>query len=126
MVATETVLFTAEQIKTAPSIKAAADMVRHNLAASNNWLYRGLLAIHAKQTSTEQCWGTTRDNNGVGFASNDAELLTSYVRQIEKFNATPPLSRRFTQPLSGNQLNWARRKMLKYSGQLARISRGKL
>ena len=87
--------------------------IRAKLDESNRWLQRGLLRIYAEQTLDEQATGTTHASNGVGFNGVDAEILSSFAEQLQKRNW--PEGR----DLSEKQLAIARKKMLKYSKQLA-------
>lgn len=91
------------------------DEIKANIANNNNWLIRGLLAIFNNQTSDEQSAGTTTHDNGIGFNGVDAEILSSF--------ATHYKLRGF---LSPKQIQIARKKMLKYSGQLTDIANGKV
>lgn len=38
---------------------------------------KAIQAIHARQTSDEQAMRVTKEKNGVGFSSNDAEFMSS-------------------------------------------------
>lgn len=91
------------------------DTVRAELLAKDNWVERGVVAIFKKQTEDEQRVEQTNRDNGVGFTGVDAHLLSSFAKQLLR-------GRR----LSDNQLRWARRKMLKYAKQLAKIANGKI
>lgn len=75
---------------------------------------RGIVAIWRYQTSSEKVTGTTNQDNGVGFNGADAPLLTSFAEQINRGRT-----------LSEKQMGWARKKMPKYAGQLARIANAK-
>lgn len=87
--------------------------IKANLAASDKWLCRGLVAIFNKQTADEKVEGRTSHDNGIGFNGVDAEILTSFAMQyIERGFLTP------------KQIVMARKKMLKYAGQLLKISNG--
>ena len=87
--------------------------IRAKLEVSDVWLTRGLVAIYNKQTETEQSDGQTHEDNGIGFNGADAQLLSSYATQFT--------ARGFLTP---KQIEFARKKMLKYSGQLAKIANG--
>jgi hypothetical protein len=87
--------------------------IRAKLEESNRWLQRGLLRIYAEQTLDEQATGITHEANGVGFNGVDSEILSSFAEQLQKRNW--PEGR----DLSDKQLTIARKKMLKYSKQLA-------
>lgn len=110
MIAIQT--YTATEIREAKSFEAAKEMVRANLQENDRWLVRGLLALYSRQTSDEQSGEYTRYDNKRGFNSTDAPLLTSFAKQVNRGRS-----------LTAKQLSWTRKKMLKYSGQLARIAR---
>lgn len=105
-------LHTANDIRNASSLDAAADLVRENLQNSNEWLVRGLLAIYARQTNDEQVSHSTKHHNQRGFNGTDATILTSYVEQWKQRHW-----------LSDKQLAKIRQKLPKYAKQLARVAR---
>ena len=86
--------------------------VRAKLETDMRWLTRGLLAIFAHQTASEQNSESTEEDNGVGFSGADAYFLSSVAKQL--------LAGRTT--MSEKQTVYVRKKMLKYAGQLARIA----
>lgn len=98
------------------------ELVAEKLITDNNWLFKGILAIYARQTASEQSYGETVEDNGVGFNSADANILSSFATQISEWNSTPVARRRFATPLSVKQVEIARKKMKKYAGQLAAIA----
>jgi hypothetical protein len=106
----------------------SADEIRNKLQTSDKWLIRGLLAIYAKQTADERASENTKYENGVGFNGTDANILSSFAKQVLAWEATPANERRYPTPLSlprgdkPGQMGLLRRKMLKYAGQLARIA----
>lgn len=87
------------------------EFIRDKMATNDKWLYRGLIAIHNLQTASEQMSLSTRESNGVGFNSVDAEILSSFASQLKE--------RDF---LSEKQKSIARKRMSKYAGQLERIA----
>ena len=93
-------------------------MIRDNIAENDQWLTRGILAIYERQTADEQTQEQTQEqtrySNGIGFGATDAEILSSFAKQLLK-----------GWTLSAKQMQVARRCMAKYSGQLARIVREK-
>lgn len=90
------------------------------------WVVRGMLAILQWQTAEEQANGMTVEDNGVGFNGVDAEILTSFCQQASRvLESRPNDPMRYTRCLSPKQMEIARKKMLKYSGQLARIATNK-
>jgi hypothetical protein len=116
-------LFNANDIRDA-SYETARDMVRHNLNNSPVWLARGLVALLKRQTPDEVDAQTTHYDNDRGFNASDAQLLTSFAQQCQRWLDTPAHLRRYDSPLSPKQLPIARRKMHKYAGQLVRIAQG--
>jgi hypothetical protein len=113
-------MFTTEQIKAA-SQKEAAAMIRANMAENEKWLVRGLLAIYSRQTADEQVSAATRHDNGVGFSAFDADILSSYAQQVQRWEAQPASQRQYAAPLSPRQKEVAVRKMSRYARQLATI-----
>jgi len=89
--------------------------IRAKLETDNQWLFRAVRAIFDRQTAAEQVSETTSEDNGIGFNGADAEILSSYAKFLTKAGFLTP-----------KQLPIARRKMLKYSGQLAKIANGKI
>lgn len=88
--------------------------IKLKLLTNDKWLYRGILAIYELQTPTEQDAQDTIENNGVGFNGVDARQLSGFAEDLKKY---------------GDLFDWkktlARKKMLKYAGQLAKIAKQK-
>ena len=84
-------------------------------------LERSIIKIYECQTDDEQSTQDTQHRNNIGFNSCDANILSSFAVQI----ATNTGWRTEGERLSHKQRALARRKMLKYSGQLAKIANGK-
>lgn len=103
-------IFTAAEVRNA-SLTRAAEMIRHNMAKSDKWLLRGLLAIYARQTADERLGAETVKDNGIGFTVHDARILTSLAYQSR------------LSPLSPKQKALLRKLMPKYARQLARVVR---
>lgn len=95
--------------------KWTKEAIKARLEKDDKWLVRGLLAIYGRQTAEEQVCGQTVEDNGIGFNGVDAEILTSFAIQFQQ--------RGF---LTAKQLEIARKKMLKYAGQLAKIANGEV
>jgi len=87
------------------------DFIKEKILTNDLWLARGVVAIYKKQTDREQMHGYTEESNGVGFNKVDSEILTSFAEFF--------LKRGF---LSSKQIYIARKKMVKYCGQLAKIA----
>ena len=83
--------------------------IRDMLVKSDNALIRGLLTIYGYQTAEEQDVGATVEDNGMGFNGLDAEFLTQMALSYTQYKR-----------LTDKQVEWTRKKMLKYAGQLTR------
>ncbi len=95
--------------------KLTKEFIIEKLMASDQWLYRGILAIFDFQTWDEQQTESTNKNNGVGFNGADAPILSSFAKQLK--------ARGF---LSQKQIACAKKMMVKYAGQLSLIAQGKI
>jgi hypothetical protein len=119
--------FTTAQILAGTTIEARKGMIKANIQEGPwEWTARALEVIFERQTADEQDSGQTTHENGIGFNGLDAEILSSFAKQVKRWKGTPEGQRRFPVPLSEKQLNIARRKMAKYAGQLERIVREKI
>ena len=96
------------------------DEIKNKLSTNDKWLVRGLLAIYAKQTADERAAEVTQHQNGVGFNGTDANILSSFAKQVLQWQATE--NPRYQVPLSPKQFALLRRKMNKYAAQLVRIA----
>jgi hypothetical protein len=90
------------------------EFIKEKLVTDQRWLMRGITAIFEKQTYDEQQSETTKEDNGVGFNSTDAYILSSFAKQIKAGRT-----------LSIKQLAIAQKKMPKYAGQLLNIAKTK-
>lgn len=81
------------------------------------WIERAVIAIFNKQTENEKEVESTNMRNNVGFTGADAKILTSFAKQ---------LLRNKNRHLSDKQLAIAKRRIVKYAGQLAKIANGKI
>ncbi len=88
--------------------------IKHQLEINQDWLERAIRAIYDRQTAQEQRTEQTIEHNGQGFTGADAPYLTYVATYLQ------------TKHLSGYHVAKARRRMLKYSGQLAKIANGEL
>lgn len=102
-------------VKTVKPDLSKEEVIREYLVKSDKVLFRGLLAIYRRQTEDEKQVKTTIYRNKVGFSGCDAEILTSLAKWLE--------SKGF---LTEKQKKIARKKMLKYAGQLSKIATGKI
>ena len=83
------------------------DDIKELLRTNDRAVVRALLIIYGYQTDSEKASGETKFDNGIGFNGVDAYILTSFAQQVN--------NRGF---LSPKQMGIARKKMLKYSGQI--------
>ena len=74
-----------------------------------------IVVIYSLQTEDEKKAGETIEHNGVGFSGVDAEFMSSLAKFI--------LNRGY---LTDKQLEYGRRKIMKYAGQLTKVANGKL
>jgi len=89
--------------------------IRAKVSSEPRWAERAILALYERQTAQEQQAERTIVLNRMGFNAFDAEILTSFARQIGR-----------GQHLSDKQLRIAYRALPKYAKQLERISREKM
>lgn len=83
------------------------------LEKNDEMVKRSVLKLYEKQTESEKVAGQTHEFNGVGFNGTDSAILSSFAEFANKSGF-----------LTKKQIAIARKKMLKYSGQLARIANG--
>lgn len=91
--------------------------IRENLNTKDVWVLKGILAIFDKQTQDEQNSEDTKHHNGIGFNGVDARIMSSFAKQIQGFKPG-----KFHSPLSKKQMEIARKKIMKYAGQLTKIA----
>lgn len=87
------------------------EKVRSLLMSSDKAVLRGIVAIYRRQTQEEQDLGVTNNKNGIGYSGADAEFMCSLAKQILERGA-----------LSAKQIEFGRKKIVKYSRQLAEIA----
>lgn len=56
--------------------------IQSQLSTNPAWAIRGLVKIYTLQTSDEQASDTTSHDNGVGFSGCDANILSSFAKQV--------------------------------------------
>lgn len=91
------------------------DNVRAILQERDEAVLRGLTVINRLQTQDERAAKVTTHSNGVGWSGFDAEIMGHLAEWYEEKGF-----------LTEKQLGLARRKMLKYAGQLARVANGEV
>ena len=92
------------------------DDIKRLLQENDKAVERAIIRLYDFQTPTEQEIRETREKNNVGFNGVDAELLTGFAKFMleRKRHLTP------------KQMTYARKKILKYAGQLAKIANGEV
>lgn len=84
------------------------EFIKNQLATNPAWAVRGLVKIYTLQTADEQASDTTSHDNGVGFSGVDANILSSFAKQV---NAGRNLSQK--------QMTIVYKKMPRYWKQIA-------
>lgn len=90
------------------------ETVRELLTNRDDAVINGMIRIYDLQTEGEKSTMETEEQNGVGFNSVDGHILSSFVEFHKKTGFITP-----------KQMKLARKKMLKYSGQLLKIIENK-
>lgn len=96
------------------------EQIKLRLETDDWWVSRAVVAIFNKQTEQEKSSEQTTEHNKVGFSAFDATILTSFAKQILKWDREE--NSKYSFPLSPKQLVMARKKIVKYAGQLAKIA----
>ena len=78
------------------------------LLTNNKAVERAILRLYSFQTDEEKFYGHTETINGVGFNRYDTNILSNFAEQLTIYK----------KPLSSKQLAIARKKLIKYTGQL--------
>ena len=87
------------------------DEIKSMLNENDRAVARGVLAIYNRQTDGEKIDDNTHESNGVGFNKIDAEILSSFARWFYAHGY-----------LTEKQTAIARKKIMKYAGQLVEIA----
>ena len=85
--------------------------IKDRLQNSDKMVSRSLIKIYEKQTEDERSAELTKYRNGMGFNAKDAKFGTSLAKVVERGGV-----------LSERQIVCARKILIKYSGQLAKIA----
>lgn len=96
-------------------------MIKECIDKSDENVCKAVVTIYRRQTRDERNSYSTHETNGVGFNKFDAEILTSFAKQII-FNKD--VGRRYL--LSRKQIEIARKRIKKYAKQLAKIANGEI
>jgi hypothetical protein len=94
--------------------KARIAYLKEKLSQDQLWAIKGMLRIYEFQTDQEKQIKETVESNGVGFSGCDAEILSSFSKQVLNGKT-----------LSYNQMFRLMKKMPKYAGQLDKIAQAK-
>lgn len=62
--------------------EATKNYIKQQLGSNSGWALRALVKIYERQTVDEQCSGSTKENNGIGFSGVDANILSSFAVQV--------------------------------------------
>ena len=87
--------------------KAKEQMIREKVAKDPRWAVRALMVVYANQTADEKQMEATVIHNSIGFSGADAEILSSFAKQVEKGRT-----------LSPKQMAIVHKKMPRYAKQL--------
>lgn len=85
-----------------------ADDIRRAMGRDEKMLYAAILCLYDHQTNEEKRKSKTKESNGRGFNAPDTKKMSYFARLILAGNKLYP-----------SQVQEARDRMLKYSGQLA-------
>lgn len=88
-----------------------AEEIKQMLLTDDRVLYGALKKLYQYQTESEKEHKETTESNGVGFSAYDAEFMTSVAEFLIKNGF-----------LSDKQKMYTRKKIVKYSKQLAKIA----
>jgi hypothetical protein len=93
------------------------EMMRQVLASNDIMVERSILELYKRQTHDEQNDQMTKHHNARGFNGLDAKFLSSLAQWILR-----PTERKEGMRLSIKQREVARKKLMKYAGQLVEIA----
>lgn len=85
------------------------------LENNDKFVVNSLLRLYDRQTTDEKAGKQTKEVNKIGFNSYDAPVLSGIAAQVIK-----------SLFISSKQIQFCRRKLMKYAGQLTQIANGKL
>ncbi len=89
--------------------------IKEKLTQYPHLIERGLVLIYQCQTEDEKQAFQSNHENGIGFNKIDAKILSSFAEQINN-----------GRHLSKKQMEVAKRRIMKYAGQLTKIANNKL
>lgn len=85
--------------------------IREMITTNRQWAQRALMRIFENQTEDEKDTQETTHENGIGFTSNDARLLTSFANGLQQYGS-----------LTEKQMPYLFKKIGKYAGQIYNLS----
>jgi hypothetical protein len=103
---------------TAPTQPLTQASIRQLLLTNDKAVVRACMALYQRQLSDEQACGQTRHKNGIGFSNADASPLSHIAKMAEHFDVSSAW-------LTAAKLADARKRVLKYTGQLLQIAQQK-
>lgn len=62
--------------------KAKMEHIRAMVSTNAAWATRALVRIYDNQTESEKDTDSTHNLNGIGFSGADAEILSSFAKQV--------------------------------------------
>jgi hypothetical protein len=99
-------------------LSAKTAEIKALLTESRRAVEKALLVLLDRQTEDEQRAEATHEHNGMGFTSYDAELLTSFAKQVKENRYQRALGQR----LSERQFEIAKKRVMKYAKRLATVA----
>jgi|GEM_PF-2733481 len=84
---------------------------QHKFYTDQRWVERGVVALCERQTYDEQAVEHSRHENDRGYNKPDSTIMSRYAKLLIEGSS-----------LSDSQLKDARKRLMKYAGQLARIA----
>jgi hypothetical protein len=91
--------------------KWTKEEIKENLLKSDEWVVKALVRLHGLQTADERATRTASQTNGVGFNKFDADFMSSLAESYQQWERLTP-----------RQMHFARKKIVKYAGQLAKLA----
>ena len=88
--------------------------IRDMLEKYSNVVSKAIITLYQYQTLLEKEYLSTNEHNGVGFNKFDGPVLSAFAEQILAGC-----------PLTEHQMYAARRRIMKYAGQLTKIANAK-
>lgn len=88
--------------------------LREKLAGDSRWAMRALVVLYECQTPQEKELEVTAYHNGYGFSACDAEILTSFAKQLS-----------WRPSLTAPQMEVLHDRIVRYAGQIVRLMAAK-